>query len=330
MEATLSPATNLSGSSLQRVMKNLHAKLSEILTSFDTRKPVLYFDYPVHLNVGDLLINIGTEQFFKENKIDVWRRYSIMDFPKMLPRIDSNVTVLCHGGGNFGDIWTDFQKKREAIFEQYANNRIVVLPQTVHFQSTDSAKASVGKLLAHKNHHIYVRDHRSLETLRAAGMTEVSTMPDMAHTLWGILQPTQELQESRALRLMRRDLEAAPLPKEFAQEWKSAESFDWDTIVKPLPRALARLAIALIYREALFHFNVQKHWQWYPIRDMAIRDGVNFFSRYSTIYTNRLHAMILGSLLKKQVIVFDNSYGKLSGYHNAWLSECDNIRFINF
>jgi exopolysaccharide biosynthesis predicted pyruvyltransferase EpsI len=39
--------------------------------------------------------------------------------------------------------------------------------------------------------------------------------------------------------------------------------------------------------------------------------------------------MILGSLLKKQVIVFDNSYGKLSGYHNAWLSECDNIRFIN-
>ena len=44
------------------IMKSLKEKINEILGSFDTSKHVVFFDYPLHLNVGDLLIQLGTEQ----------------------------------------------------------------------------------------------------------------------------------------------------------------------------------------------------------------------------------------------------------------------------
>ena len=49
------------------VMNSLKDKIHGILGSFDTSKRVVFFDYPLHLNVGDLLIQLGTERFFAEN-----------------------------------------------------------------------------------------------------------------------------------------------------------------------------------------------------------------------------------------------------------------------
>jgi len=314
--------------SLDAVMNDLRAKLSGVLESFDRNKRVMYLDYPVHRNVGDLLINIGTEQFFKENNIHVWRRYSIWDFPYHLPRIDPDVTVICHGGGNFGDIWTEYQKWREAIFEKYANNRVVVLPQTVYFGSAEIARASIGKIGKHRNYHIYGRDQKSVDTLRSAGLSEVSVMPDMAHALWGVLPTPPNPQEHRAFLLMRTDVESTSLPEEYKRECASLKPYDWLTIISPLARVLGRLTGGIIRREARVHLDIQKDWQWYPVRDMAIRSSLDFFSNYSTIYTNRLHGMILGVLLRKQVIAFDNSYGKLSGYYGTWLSECNEIKLV--
>jgi pyruvyl transferase EpsO len=318
----------MAGMPLDAVMNSLRAKLSGILASFDRNTRVMYLDYPVLRNVGDLLINVGTEQFFKENDVHVWRRYSIADFPKDLPHIDSDVTVICQGGGNFGDIWTEYQNFREAIFEKYASNRVVVMPQSVHFKSAEAARASLGKIAKHRNYHIYARDQKSVDTLQAAGMTSVSAMPDMAHALWGVL-PTPRPEGHRAFFLKRTDVESTPLPEEYAQECASLESYDWLTILSPLPRMLAYLAGGIMRRESRYsHLTFQKHRQWYPIRDMVVRSSLKFFSSYSTIYTNRLHGMLLGALLKKEVFAFDNSYGKLSGYHRAWLSECRDIRLI--
>ncbi len=43
-------------------------------------------------------------------------------------------------------------------------------------------------------------------------------------------------------------------------------------------------------------------------------------SRPRVIYTNRLHAMLLGLLLGREVRWFDNSYGKLGAYAETWLA----------
>jgi exopolysaccharide biosynthesis predicted pyruvyltransferase EpsI len=43
--------------------------------------------------------------------------------------------------------------------------------------------------------------------------------------------------------------------------------------------------------------------------------------------TNRLHAIILGLLLDRSVIAFDNSYGKLSMYYQSWLTGMGSLDF---
>jgi exopolysaccharide biosynthesis predicted pyruvyltransferase EpsI len=35
--------------------------------------------------------------------------------------------------------------------------------------------------------------------------------------------------------------------------------------------------------------------------------------------------MILGVLLSKNIVLFDNSYGKNADFYNSWLSDCERV-----
>src|SRR4051794_9468676 len=133
-------------------------QLSSITSFFDTGKRFIYVDYPLHTNVGDLLINLGCEQFFLEHGLNIWKRYNYYDFPRQISGIDKDDVFLLHGGGNFGDTWFNFQSFRESILERYPQNRIIFLPQTVHFRSKERLFASVRRMNAHSNLHVFARD----------------------------------------------------------------------------------------------------------------------------------------------------------------------------
>ena len=50
---------------LEERLSTLKAKLGEITKVIDTNSRIFYVDYPVHSNIGDQLINLGTEAFFE-------------------------------------------------------------------------------------------------------------------------------------------------------------------------------------------------------------------------------------------------------------------------
>jgi pyruvyl transferase EpsO len=306
-------------------MSSLKAKLGEILGSFDTSKRVVFFDYPLYLNVGDLLIQLGAEQFFAENRIHVWKRYSAYDMPASIRGMDDDVVIICHGGGNFGDLYPIFQNGRERVLRLYPRNRIVILPQTVHFRSRERFLQSMEQFRSHGNCYIFARDNRSLEFLRQASFTQTSAMPDMAHYLWGKLLPiTPRAYEAQPLRFVRRDGEAKASPL-FECNPGTVLSYDWPDTTTWSMRHRAGLTLRAIRFQNEMGLHTQKYWQWHPVQDRAIRDGVRFFSRYRKIYTNRLHAMLLGLLLKREVCAFDNSYGKLSSYRDTWLGGMEGL-----
>ncbi len=91
-----------------------------------------------------------------------------------------------------------------------------------------------------------------------------------------------------------------------------------------------RLACALLSRFVIrtrrMGYAVDVHRPWYRVRDNLVRSGVEMLSRPQTIYTNRLHAMLLGLLLGREVRWFDNSYGKLSAYVETWLAEAASLQ----
>jgi pyruvyl transferase EpsO len=310
-----------------RIMNSLKDKLKEILGSFDTTKRVIYYDYPLHMNIGDLLINLGTEQFLADHNINVWRRYSIFDMPDSIKGMEDDVVILCQGGGNFGDLYPIFQNGRERVLRLYPRNRIVILPQTVHFRSRERFFQSMEQFRTHGNCYIFARDNRSLGFLRQASFTQTSAMPDMAHYLWGKLLPiTPRAYEAQPLRFVRRDGEAKSSPL-LEGNASTVQSYDWPDTTTWSTRHRAGLTLRAIRFQNGLGLHTQKYWQWHSAQDRAIRDGVRFFSKYRKIYTNRLHVMLLGLLLEREVCAFDNSYGKLSSYRDTWLSGLEGLKW---
>ncbi len=305
---------------------SLKQRLSSITSYFDSTRRCIYIDYPLHTNVGDLLINLGAEQFFAEHKLDIWRRYNYYNFPGQIRGIRNDDVLLLHGGGNLGDVWFDYQVFRENILERYPRNRIIFLPQTVHFRSPAREAASIRRMSVHGNLHVFARDHVSLERLKKGGLTCASPMPDMAHSLAGILQPNQEAPAESELRLMRRDAEASALPAELA--YRQSTPIDWDYGTFPVARRILHLfTVNTVKGVGRYGPPLDLHKLWYWHRDNLIRDGIKLFSRYKTVVTNRLHAMLLGILLGRNVVAWDNSYGKLSGYYDSWLKDIPNVSF---
>lgn len=83
-------------------MQDLQQKLKTIATVCDLNNGFVYLDYPFTNNVGDLLINIGTELLFAQYGIRPEQRYSVEDAPMKLSDIDEDVTFLMHAEDTLG------------------------------------------------------------------------------------------------------------------------------------------------------------------------------------------------------------------------------------
>ena len=150
----------MSGISTKRphfeVMDELKQKLGSIMNVIPKSRPVIYLDYPMHGNIGDLLIHAGTDRFFADYNYDVIGRFSIHEFclchrpgkplvffKDSVRRLDALVktgaTIVFHGGGNLGDIYPDYQMFRELVIARYPDAPIVILPQSVHFENQATA-----------------------------------------------------------------------------------------------------------------------------------------------------------------------------------------------
>jgi pyruvyl transferase EpsO len=304
-------------------LASLKAHLKAILNLFDPTSRIFYIDYPVHSNIGDLLINLGTEQFFLDYQVPIYRRYSVMDLPNLSSlEVDENTTLLCHGGGNFGDLYPKHQHVREALIGRFPRTRIIFLPQSLYYSSPETQARSLEKIARHPHCHILVRDQESLETLRRGGVTRSSMMPDMAHQLWDTLETSNVTARRSVVRNMcflRQDQEATAYPAELAKIFANG-SVDWSDIVSMPHRVCGGATYYLL--KALGRAIPCKlaTSTWYYNRDLMVRDAITYFSGFDRVYTNRLHAMILALLLGRDATIFDNSYAKLSRYVGTWLA----------
>jgi pyruvyl transferase EpsO len=125
-------------------MQDLKERLSVLNSVLPEGCEVVFLGFPTYLNVGDLLIEQGTERFFQSRRCRVRGRYSdkycwqLLQRGKM-PRIGGGTVLVLQGGGNFGDLYGMHQPTREAIVRNYPRNRIVLLPQTAFFKRAEPA-----------------------------------------------------------------------------------------------------------------------------------------------------------------------------------------------
>ncbi len=288
---------------------------------------VAYLDYPVHGNVGDLLIWLGARALLKRNKIRVRGEFGGNPGLRGHAVIRGCETICLHGGGNFGDLWPAHQKFRENIILRYPDKRIVIFPQSVHYADREALDTACAILRSHDDLHVCVRDSVSHELLVQAGLKNLYLTPDTAHALWPVAPVVLEPVRERLL-LLRKDKEAAEstLPEDVSR--LRHQPVDWDILLKGFERRVFRTCKKTNRVNRKYLGNIlpaSAIWLWAAQR--LVRNAVALFSPYKTVVTNRLHGLILAVLMGKQCVAFDNSYGKLSRYYNSWLGEVTTVTF---
>lgn len=293
-----------------QVMGNL-AQLHHVLLPLLENRPIQFLDIPFYGNVGDLLIMLGTLHFFKKHQLTVNRFGTYFNYnPAWAGKGD---VIVFQGGGNFGDIYGPFQAFRERVISALPDNRIIILPQSIHFTDDTKLKRCCELLSRHKNLHICVRDLESAQIARL--MTQnVYLLPDMAHQLWPIQAkyPTTD----SVLHLRRRDSEALTLNTKI-------DTFDWEDLVgKHWTFFMSEIAERCVYHAHRCGLNKPfsnlQARLWISQAERFVERAIALFSRYERVDSDRLHAHILSCLLSIPNRISDNSYGKNTRYISTW------------
>lgn len=295
------------------LMLALGARTNAISAAIPKGATIAFVDYPLHINVGDLLIFLGAMDFFEANGNGISATSSVFDTGKhALEAMEAADIIVCHGGGNFGDIYPRHQALRETIVKAFPHKPIVVMPQSISFGSKVALKESAATFRRHPDVTLYVRDEPSFEIARNYFSEKVRLMPDMAHRLHDRFTPWRGRtgKDGEPFSLIRRDVEATSDPTE-GVDWRDMVGFT-DKIRIGRHRLLAQLRGGLNGHDA-------KAVTAYRSTTQELVDAIaDRLAPSGTWKTNRLHGAIFGRLMGKDVTLMDNSYGKNSRYFRQW------------
>lgn len=282
---------------------------------------------PHYTNVGDTLIWQGLLDLLGHSGK---RCVGSSAYDDRNVRVPDGAAILIMGGGYFGDVWREAWENALDLIRSYPTNRIIILPQSIHYNDPAQADADAALMALCTDLTICVRDARSEQYARSHFSNPVVLMPDLAYGMsetlidrYAAVTPTKQ-----ALYLKRTD------PEYVENGYKADEgtdTADWATIDHPelIPEMFYRWVHRIRNRIPLLSDAMRhKAVQWYyrrKYRPIVLHAGLKQLSQYNNIHTTRLHTMILGCMLGREIHFTDNTTGKLSAYRDTWLTDCDNI-----
>lgn len=279
-------------------------------------KRVVYVDVPVHFNFGDYLIYLGSRELIKKFKPKSCKHYSCIQILHNFRLISEQKpdVIICHGGGNFGDLYDRHNNIRLEIVKRFPDIPIVFFPQTVFYKDENRMIYDLSILDKHKNLKIYVRDFESKTLIEKYSNIETEICCDTAHFLYQneIFKTARNRKDLRTEHILvkRKDEE-----KVHDEDNSNSPSIDWDhffsdTDIK-FERVINYLSSRLSSSKIISNFIINC---WVLFMDNKSRNIVKYFSKYKYIKTDRLHGYIFGFLLDMDRTALDNNYGKISRY----------------
>jgi pyruvyl transferase EpsO len=289
-------------------------------------------DFPNHPNVGDSAIWLGQRAYLDGRGIrPVYESDQRTYSSSRLARRVGDGTLLLTGGGNFGDLWPSFQAFRERVIADFPNNRIILLPQTIHFTNAGALERARRVLNAHPDLTILVRDRSSLSLAREHFTATVALCPDMALAASDIPAPADR--GRGILWLARRDAESAGYA--YGGEVDDVTYADWAAttntggdrapflVTRKFPGLEARLGgVATVARRMLGR----------SLDDRAaerVDRGRAMIERAGVVITDRLHGHILCLLMGVPHVLLDDLNGKVKNFYDTWTNESSITRWAD-
>ena len=308
------------------VVSALKQKIDDVLADIITPgQPFAVLDFPDYDNIGDSAIYHGEMAYLRKRSmfpsyVCTTNNCSWEDMETAI----GNGQILLQGGGNFGDIWPWFQPFREEVLTRYRGTPVVQFPQTIYYESQERLDQTARIIDRHGAFTLLVRDQRSYDLATRAFQCDVRLCPDMA---FQIDVSASEKPQYDLLLHLREDKEAAAnyntghltaQANVIRQDWPPEN----DAFLNRIDRA-SRPARALAY---LKHGRRGTAPVRYARRARArFERGAELLQQSRYVITDRLHGHIMCVLLGIPHCVIDNSYGKTSGFMDAWGTRADNV-----
>ena len=279
----------------------------------------VYLEAPSHGNIGDHLIYLGANEIFNSlqhkclSKGTIYNDYS---------KIKDNTILLLHGGGNFGDLYRGAVLARQEIIEQFPENKIIILPQTITYTDVSLLEKDAEVCKRHQNLHICARDKVSFELLQKYFYNNhIYLIPDTAYGLFPLMKKvTAKSKKNIGLHLARYDNEKNPL---FSKPDGKFETKDWGDLCAEARLPFVGLKIIKKLLKITHILWLQRLFIWYQfeVLEPLIKKRIPpIIKGYSKVYTEKLHGFILSSMLGVPVEYCDTKYKKISSYLDTWFS----------
>ncbi len=274
---------------------------------------VALLDFPRYANVGDSAIWLGQLRCLRTLGMGppvVTCAHDVASLDRLATRIGRR-PILLSGGGNLGDLWPRHQEFRERVITAFPNNRIVQLPQTIHFTEETALDRARDVFNRHSNLTLLVRDRPSLDLATSAFQVDVRLCPDMAFYL-GPLRRAGPAAEP-VVTLLRRDSESAV-------ETGPSDAVDWAAEPRSLFVSCEQVLARQLRVRPRSELVLRRPWAAVSteVARARVRRGVQVLSRGQTVVTDRLHGHILSLLLGIPHFVVGDRYGKMRGFYDAW------------
>ncbi|MBR2744800.1 MAG: polysaccharide pyruvyl transferase family protein [Clostridia bacterium] len=273
-------------------------------------RKIVFMGMPHHGNIGDQAIALAEEELIKKYFPD----FETIEFPEktllqsVLEKkdiINDDDILLMHGGGNIGDTYDVPEKGRRAIIEMFPNNKIIVFPQTSHFDSIDELNESKRIYNGHKDLTIMAREEKSYEFMKNNfDKCKVYLTPDIVMTM----REHFDYERNNVLLMFRSDKE------------KTLSSNAQERIINIVNNMYGN------YIKSDMHLGEDVTNIDGDLREKTVREKFKQLNTCKLVITDRLHGMIFSAVTETPCVVFGSYTHKIKESYK-WLK---NLGYIDF
>ena len=300
-----------------------------LAVALDGSRSVGFVNFPNHGNPGDPAIWLGTQRLLADLGVSVDYSSAWWNFDAdNARRAVGDAPILLNGGGNFGDLYAGQQGARKTVLRTMSGNRVIQMPQSIHFKDPARVEEMRGLIDAHGGFTMMTRERRSEAIARDEFGMEPILSPDHALALGAAPPPVEPASDVVWIGRQPGDPEflasAAPPPE------AGLASFEWMNGVLADQATWDEEGLAALARNAAL---VALHTAGQPVPEAEQRDAASTFEPLARrwvaygmrtlaagrfVVTDKLHGHIFCALMGLPHVVLDNSYGKVSGTLDAW------------
>ena len=273
----------------------------------------LLVDTPNHGNIGDQAIALAEEYYLtkgKYNFVEVTANevnYKEKQYAFFTP---NEKIIYIPGGGFLGSLWKNEEERFRRILLAFKNNKIIVFPQTITFDTTTEEglnflRESQKIYSSHSNLTIFVREQKSYDFMREYfPSVDCRLVPDIVTILEANVEQGRR---KDILFCFRSDREKNIKPKDISE-------------IEDI--------VSKIFPDEFVHFTdtVLNHGVSANDREAEVTKKLQQFADSKLVITDRLHGMIFAAITGTPCVALGNINGKVKAVYK-WLESLDYVKY---